>query len=114
MKKRICVFILIVCLWLAGCELPTYQPLAALQAAPAGESATAAATPAATPTAAACVVNTTAVNLRRGPGLSYGVKAWPTAGEVLTVTGKARGDWLPVRTAQNIAGWIHSEYCKGK
>ena len=106
-------YLLIVCLWLAGCDLPTYQPLAALQAAPAGESATAAATANPTATAAACVVNATALNFRAGPGLSYGVIAWPTAGEILTLTGETSGAWQQVQTPQGLTGWVHSNYCIG-
>jgi len=112
-------YLLIVCLWLAGCVLPTYQPLAALQAAPATTAPTAAqwtATqpPTATATAAACVVSATALNFRACPALSCQAQAWPTAGEILTITGAARGEWLPVTTAGGVAGWIHSDYCKGK
>jgi uncharacterized protein YgiM (DUF1202 family) len=113
MIKRISVF-LVIGLWLAGCDLATYQPLAALQAAPAGASATATAAITATATAAACVVNTSALNLRAGPGLTYSVIAWPIAREILTLTGRTSGAWAEVRTAQNITGWVNSNYCKGK
>lgn len=103
-------YLLIVCLWLAGCVMPTYQPLAALQASPATTAPTAAQWTA-TPTAAQCQVNTTAVNFRNCPALSCEVKAWPTSGEILTLTGKVRGEWLQLKTAAGVIGWIHSNYC---
>lgn len=118
MKKRISVFIVIVCLWLAGCVLPTYQPLAALQAATIAPATaaqwTATQPPTATATAAACVVIAAALNFRNCPALSCQVQAWPTAGEILTLTGETRGEWLQVRNAAGVIGWIHSNYCKGK
>ena len=107
-------FVIVIGIVLSGCELA--QPYAALSNQPTPQPTATAATqpPTATATAAACVVSATALNLRYGPGLAYGVKAWPTAGEILTLTGKARGAWAEVRTAQNITGWINSNYCKGK
>ena len=108
------LFVIVIGIALSGCELA--QPYAALSNPPTPQTTATAATqpPTATATAAACVVSATALNLRYGPGLAYGVKAWPTAGEILTLTGKARGAWAEVRTAQNITGWINSNYCKGK
>ena len=107
-------FVIVIGIALSGCELA--QPYAALSNQPTPQPTATAATqpPTATATAAACAVSATALNLRYGPGLAYGVKAWPTAGEILTLTGKARGAWAEVRTAQNITGWINSNYCKGK
>lgn len=108
------LFVIVIGIALSGCELA--QPYAALSNQPTPQPTATAATqpPTATATAAACAVSATALNLRYGPGLAYGVKAWPTAGEILTLTGKARGAWVQVRTAQNITGWINSNYCKGK
>lgn len=108
------LFVIVIGIALSGCELA--QPYAALSYQPSPQPTATAATqpPTATATAAACAVSATALNLRYGPGLAYGVKAWPTAGEILTLTGKARGAWAEVRTAQNITGWINSNYCKGK
>jgi uncharacterized protein YgiM (DUF1202 family) len=108
------LFVIVIGIALSGCELA--QPYAALSNQPTPQPTATAATqpPTATATAAACAVSATALNLRYGPGLAYGVKAWPTAGEILTLTGKARGAWAEVRTAQNITGWINSNYCKGK
>ena len=108
------LFVIVIGIALSGCELA--QPYAALSNQPTPHPTATAATqpPTATATAAACAVSATALNLRYGPGLAYGVKAWPTAGEILTLTGKARGAWAEVRTAQNITGWINSNYCKGK
>ena len=111
------LFVIVIGIALSGCELAQpYAPYAALSNQPTPQPTATAATqpPTATATAAACVVSATALNLRYGPGLAYGVKAWPTAGEILTLTGKARGAWAEVRTAQNITGWINSNYCKGK
>jgi uncharacterized protein YraI len=52
-----------------------------------------------------------ALNLRYGPGTSYGVKAWLNAGDLLTVT-KDGGAWLQV-TAGDLTGWVKAEYCDG-
>ena len=114
MLRVLFVIVIVIGIALSGCELA--QPYAALSYQPTPQPTATAATqpPTATATAAACVVSATALNLRYGPGLAYGVKAWPTAGEILTLTGKARGAWAEVRTAQNITGWINSNYCKGK
>ena len=108
------LFVIVIGIALSGCELA--QPYAALSYQPSPQPTATAATqpPTATATAAACVVSATALNLRYGPGLAYGVKAWLIAREILTLTGKARGAWVQVRTAQNITGWINSNYCKGK
>lgn len=109
------LFVIVIGIALSGCELA--QPYAALSYQPSPQPTpqpAATQPPTATATAAACAVSATALNLRYGPGLAYGVKAWPTAGEILTLTGKARGAWAEVRTAQNITGWINSNYCKGK
>ena len=107
------LFVIVIGIALSGCELA--QPYAALSNQPTPQPTATATQPAtATATAAACVVSATALNLRYGPGLSYGVKAWPIAREILTLTGQARGAWVQVRTAQNITGWINSNYCKGK
>ena len=107
------LFVIVIGIALSGCELA--QPYAALSNQPTPQPAATATQPAtATATAAACVVSATALNLRYGPGLAYGVKAWLIAREILTLTGQARGAWVQVRTAQNITGWINSNYCKGK
>lgn len=108
------LFVIVIGIALSGCELA--QPYAALSNQPTPQPTATAATqpPTATATAAACAVSATALNLRYGPGLAYGVKAWLIAREILTLTGKARGAWAEVRTAQNITGWINSNYCKGK
>ena len=111
------LFVIVIGIALSGCELA--QPYAALSYQPSPQptqqpTATATQPATATATAAACVVSATALNLRYGPGLAYGVKAWALAREILTLTGKARGAWAEVRTAQNITGWINSNYCKGK
>ena len=107
------LFVIVIGIALSGCQ--AWQPYAALSNQPTPQPTATATQPAtATATAAACVVDTTALNLRAGPGLSYGVKAWALAREILTLTGKARGAWAEVRTAQNITGWINSNYCKGK
>ena len=106
-------FVIVIGIALSGCELA--QPYAALSNQPTPQPTATATQPAtATATAAACVVDTTALNLRAGPGLSYGVKAWPTAREILTLTGETRGAWVQVATSAGVIGWVNSNYCKGK
>ena len=109
-------FVIVIGIALSGCELA--QPYAALSYQPSPQptqqpTATATQPATATATAAACVVSATALNLRYGPGLAYSVIAWPTAGEILTMTGQARGAWLQVRNNSGAIGWVNSTYCKG-
>ena len=111
------LFVIVIGIALSGCELA--QPYAALSYQPSPQptrqpAATATQPPTATATAAACIVDTTALNLRYGPGLSYGVKAWALAGEILTMTGQARGAWVQVATSAGVIGWVNSNYCRGK
>ena len=106
-------FVIVIGIALSGCELA--QPYAALSNQPTPQPTATATQPAtATATAAACAVSATALNLRYGPGLSYGVKAWALAGEILTMTGQARGAWVQVATSAGVIGWVNSNYCKGK
>ena len=74
-------------------------------------------TPANTPTLqvtsiVTCSVNTLALNVRTGPGLSYSVFAWLYAGDSVTVFQEDYSpDWLPVKIG-GLTGWIHSNYCE--
>ena len=59
------------------------------------------------------VIAQAALNLRNGAGVSFGVIAWLTPGEILTLTNQpARGAWIEVTTASNTTGWINSLYCE--
>lgn len=108
MKKIIILFVFI----LTGCQLPSWQPYNVLNQPT--QTATAQPSPTGTATAgAACIVSADSLNLRNGAGLSHSVIAWPQLGAVLTMTGKQRGVWIEVTTAQGLTGWVHKKYCKG-
>lgn len=57
-------------------------------------------------------MDTGRVNLRACAGTNCGVKSVLADGQLLQVIGA--GDWLKVRTADNLTGYIYSKYCKGK
>jgi uncharacterized protein YgiM (DUF1202 family) len=62
--------------------------------------------PGVTPTA---VVNTGALNVRSGPGLSYSVVAWVQQGQTLTLLGRnANSSWIQVRTPSSQTGWVNA------
>jgi uncharacterized protein YgiM (DUF1202 family) len=50
--------------------------------------------------------------MRSNPDSS--VIAWLYQGDLVTVLDKTSGKWIQVRAADNVTGWIHSNYCKGK
>ncbi len=57
-------------------------------------------------------MDTGRVNLRACPGTNCGVKSVLADGQALQVIGA--GDWLKVRTPDNLTGYIYSKFCKGK
>ena len=62
---------------------------------------------------ATAVVNTGALNVRTGPGLSYGVVTVLNQGNVMTLLGRnADSSWAYVQTATAVIGWVNasSEY----
>ena len=59
-----------------------------------------------------CTITAQKLNMRSNPDSS--VIAWLYQGDLVTVLGEARGKWIQVRAADNVTGWIHSNYCKGK
>ncbi|MFO7538498.1 MAG: SH3 domain-containing protein [Chloroflexota bacterium] len=62
--------------------------------------------PGVTPTA---VVNTGALNVRSGPGVSYSVVTWVQQGQTLSLLGRnANSSWVQVRTAGNHTGWVNA------
>ena len=50
------------------------------------------------------------VNLRKGPGTSYGVIRTLDKGEELEVLDSTNPDWVKVRTSKNETGWCSTEY----
>ena len=53
-----------------------------------------------------------ALNLRTGAGIEHAVITTLTEGQRLTLTAAApRGVWIQVSTADQITGWINSNYC---
>jgi len=59
-----------------------------------------------------CTITAQKLNLRLNPDSS--VIAWLYQGDLVTVLGETRGKWIQVRAADNVTGWIRSNYCKGK
>jgi uncharacterized protein YgiM (DUF1202 family) len=57
-----------------------------------------------------CTVTASSLHLRTGAGISYPVRSYLKAGDVLTI--HTRGNWHEVTTADGITGWINSNYCK--
>lgn len=115
------LFMTLFAMLLTACQfldVMTLQPVNALQAPTATQLPRQTAQPTNTTqptmTPPACVVIASdALNMRGGPGLSYGVIAWLKPGERLTIL-QTRGAWLEVQTDQGARGWINSNYCKGK
>ena len=110
-------------LFLTACQLANlanWQPAQALQSlyptttstAPIETQPTGTTQPTATPSAC-IVIATDALNLRRGPGLSYGVIAWLNPGDRLTIL-QTRNAWAEVQTTQGVRGWINLTYCRGQ
>lgn len=54
------------------------------------------------------VVNTVTVNVRRGPGTSYGVLKQVKAGQEFGILDRS-GNWLKVDISNGQAGWIHKD-----
>ncbi|MBI3175857.1 MAG: SH3 domain-containing protein [Chloroflexi bacterium] len=110
-------------LFLVACQfanLANWQPAQALQdLRPTVTSTTAAEvqpTDATQPTltpSACVVIASDALNLRRGPGLSFDVIAWLNPGERLTIL-QTCGAWAEVQTDQGARGWVKQIYCRGQ
>lgn len=57
------------------------------------------------------VVNTSALNVRTGPGLSYGVTAVVYQGQGVALIGRnADSSWVKVRLTNGTVGWVNSAY----
>lgn len=72
-------------------------------------------TPTQTPTIAPAViqgtVQTDALNLRLGPGLTHQVLGLLHTGTILEVTGRSeKGDWLQVKLSNGVSGWVYAQY----
>ena len=96
-----------------SCNPYAAQPTATVTASPAA-TVTAAAPRAATPTSETCTVETGVpagnLNIRTGPGTSYGVIRVLAEGETLKVI--ERGAWLKVIDNQGTRGFINARYCQ--
>lgn len=56
-------------------------------------------------------VSTGRLNIRSGPGISYGIIATITQGDTVTLLGRnADASWLEVRLTNNQQGWARSRY----
>ncbi len=57
------------------------------------------------------VVNTAALNVRTGPGISYGVTAVVYQGQGVALIGRnADSSWVKVRLTNGTVGWVNSAY----
>jgi uncharacterized protein YgiM (DUF1202 family) len=115
MKKYLLLlplFVLACSLWTPYAAMQAPQPTPRAGGVPGGETPTDTATP--TPAPKSCQVTAAeALNLRSGPGTSYPVIAWLQPGDVLTITQQSNG-WVQVTTPTGAAGWVNSNYCKGR
>lgn len=62
------------------------------------------------PASTSATVNTTALNMRSGPGTEYEPIRTLYMGDVVTLTGLYEGYWVHVHTMDNFAGWVSSQY----
>lgn len=68
-------------------------------------------TPTDTPSAPVGTVNVDVLNLRGGPGTTFGIRAKLTSGETLNLLGRNDiGTWLAVSTLDGATGWVAAEY----
>ncbi len=56
------------------------------------------------------VVNTTALNMRSGPGPEFEPIRVLYEGDIVTLTGLYEGYWVHVTTQDNFAGWVSAQY----
>lgn len=63
-----------------------------------------------TPSESGTAIATDYVNLRTGPGTSYGVIRTLQKGEELEVLDSSNKDWVKVKTSKNETGWCSTEY----
>lgn len=95
--------------WIAR-YLTGFTGAAALVAAPALTQPPLAPPSVTAPAAPAAPTSTSVVNVRSGPAESYAVIYQAPVGAVFTVLGQsAAGDWLGVRFANGVEGWIARE-----
>lgn len=115
MNKKIILFILFALFSLA-CTLTNALPRPGSMTEPT-EAHTPSPHPTGTSTTAAqvCTVTAEHLNLRSGPGLTWGAIAILNNGETVTILSEpAQGsNWINVQ-AGGMNGWINSYYCKGK
>ena len=92
--------------------VPVTLTTASPPAVPAGTSALAApASATRTVTGTTATVHEDPLNLRSGPGTSYGIKRQLSNGDKLQVTGRdATSDWLAVTTLDGEIGWVKTDY----
>ncbi|MDP4095095.1 MAG: N-acetylmuramoyl-L-alanine amidase [Bacillota bacterium] len=64
-----------------------------------------------TPVHTVLTVTGSKVNLRSGPGTSYGIVGKVYKGDILTATQHSAGNWYNV-TINNLSGWITGDYVK--
>lgn len=62
------------------------------------------------PASTTAVVNTTALNMRSGPGTEYEPIRTLYRGEVVTLTGLYDGYWVNVVTQDKFSGWVSAQY----
>lgn len=55
-------------------------------------------------------VNTTALNMRSGPGMEFSPVRTLYKGNVVTLTGNYQGNWVHVRTQDNYDAWVAAQY----
>jgi len=105
-------------LLLTSCD--PYQGLNISPTSTAAPPASTAAMPTSTispsPAPMICIVRTGIdvgnLNIRNGAGVTSAVITTLSEGQVLTITDRVpRGEWIQVRTADHITGWVNGQYC---
>jgi uncharacterized protein YgiM (DUF1202 family) len=116
-KKLSFVWLSLLAIVLAACNLPSSPSVQAATSAPSlPPAATAAptATVALAPASGAVVISVTSesLNIRRGPSIYYDPVAFIKAGESATATGRdSSGDWLyiPLPGNASVFGWVSAK-----
>lgn len=99
---------------LMGCQQwGQWQPYNNLYPSPSPTIQVSEAIPTTTPQDVCIISAVQSLNLREGAGLSYSVKDWLLAGEIVNKTGSQRGAWIEVITRDHVTGWINQNYCRG-
>lgn len=96
---------------LANQDAPaTIHPPAVMASPTPTVASTLASTPTPLPALLRCVVSVGLLNLRKGPGIEYGVLTVLAENDVLAIVDDS--DWALVITPSGVAGWVNKSYVR--